>query len=204
MEAAAQKVLPPAPYRCVFNYLAPYRNHVHLLATPTKSSALGNMMQMLGRRYVSYINGTYRRSGTLWEGRYKACLVDTESYLLTCYRYIELNPVRAAMADSPEKYSWSSYHANALGQHDPLVRPHAQYLSLAPTAEQRYEAYRELFKTAIDDDRLADIRSYIQQQRALGTTKFQQEIEATIGRCVKTRPAHRPPRRHPDPTPDQK
>src|SRR5574337_70831 len=99
-------------------------NHVHLLMTPEVVGAVARTMQCLGRRYVGYFNATYRRSGTLWEGRYKSCLVDSERYLLTCYRYIELNPVRAAMVETPGDYAWSSYRANAQGRQDRLVYPH--------------------------------------------------------------------------------
>src|ERR1700729_3005315 len=105
-------------------------NHVHLLMTCEAQGAVSRMMQALGRRYVRYVNAMYRRTGTLWEGRFKSCLVDSECYLLTCYRYIELNPLRAAMVETPESYLWSSYHANARGAHDPLVDPHPEYLAL--------------------------------------------------------------------------
>ncbi len=90
-------------------------NHVHLLCTPWKENAVSQMMQSLGRLYVRYFNHTYQRSGTLWEGRFKSCLVQSERYLLELYRYIELNPVRADMVDKPSDYSWSSYAINALG-----------------------------------------------------------------------------------------
>ena len=91
-------------------------NHVHLLVTPSTANACAKMMQSLGRKYVQYINLTYRRSGTLWEGRYKSTLVDSDSYFLTVSRYIELNPVRAKMVTSPSEYVWSSYRANAMGK----------------------------------------------------------------------------------------
>jgi len=133
-------------------------NHVHLLMTPENVGGISHAMQRLGRRYVAYFNQAYRRSGTLWEGRFKACLIDSERYLLTCYRYIELNPVRAAMVDAPERYAWSSYHANACGTYDPLVDPHTEYLSLGSNPEERSETYRELFLDAISDDRLCEIR----------------------------------------------
>jgi len=103
-------------------------NHVHLLVTPRAEQAIGNLMQSVGRRYVRYINHVYRRTGTLWEGRYKASLIDSERYLLACYRYIELNPVRAAMVASPAQYRWSSYRCNAVGKTDTLITPHVQYL----------------------------------------------------------------------------
>lgn len=105
-------------------------NHLHLLATPADAEALPRTMQSVGRRYAHYFNRTYHRSGALWEGRYKSALVDTERYLLSCYRYIELNPVRAGVVRRPEDYPYSSYHANALGKSDRLVTPHGVYLDL--------------------------------------------------------------------------
>jgi putative transposase len=149
-------------------------------------------MQALGRRYVAYFNANYRRTGTLWEGRYKSCLVDSQSYLLTCYRYIELNPVRAAMVAAPEDYPWTSYLANAMGASDALLHPHPEYLSLSSDPEQRRTAYRDLFRSAISDDRLLEIRSTLQQQRALGTHRFQDTIEAELKRVARVRPLGRP------------
>jgi putative transposase len=167
-------------------------NHVHLLLTPQAVRGVAGMMQSLGRRYVSYINATYHRTGTLWEGRYKACLVDSERHLMTCYRYIELNPVRAAMVDAPGAYAWSSHRYNAEGAADRLIQPHEQYLQLGRTTEQRCAAYRALFADAIGHDRLEEIRTYVQQQRALGTSRFQAAIEAELQRVAKTRPRGRP------------
>lgn len=181
-------------YGCVVHAYVLMTNHVHLLVTPSTVGAVSRMMQWLGRQYVGYINVHYRRTGTLWEGRYKSCLVDTEHYLLTCYRYIELNPVRAAMVADPGEYAWSSYHANALGLSDAAVIPHAEYLRLGADLSERCIAYRHLFKDALSDDRLAEIRAYVQQQRALGTPRFQREIEVMIGRCASVRAAHRPRR----------
>ena len=102
-------------------------NHIHLLVTPDTEDGISLMMQDIGRNYVRYINQTYRRSGTLWEGRFKSALIDSERYLLTCSRYIELNPVRAGMVRVPEEYRWSSYHCNALGKLNPLIKPHHLY-----------------------------------------------------------------------------
>lgn len=181
-------------YGCSVHAYVLMANHVHLLVTPSSTGAVSRMMQWMGRQYVGYINGRYRRTGTLWEGRYKSCLVDTERYLLTCYRYIELNPVRAAMVADPADYAWSSYHANAQALPDKLVVPHAEYLRLGADASERCSAYRQLFKEVLGDARLAEIRAYVQQQRALGTIRFQREIEAMIGRCANVRAAHRPRR----------
>ena len=121
-------------------------NHVHLLLTPENSDSAALLMKHLGPRYVQYINRTYKRSGTLWEGRFRSCLAQTEDYLLACYRYIELNPVRAAMVNQPQDYRWTSYHANAQGTADPLVTPHEQYLQLGRDEATRHEAYRQYSK----------------------------------------------------------
>jgi len=122
-------------------------NHVHLLVTPHDEIGIGKMIQMLGRYYVQYFNRRYKRTGTLWEGRYRATLIDSEQYLLTCLRYIELNPVRArGLADRPGDYPWSSYQHNALGKPDPLLTPHLQYQRLGATAGERRGAYRQLFR----------------------------------------------------------
>lgn len=179
-------------YGCVVHAYVLMTNHVHVLMTPRELGAISRCMQALGRRYVAYFNGRYRRSGTLWEGRYKSCLVDNQTYLLTCYRYIELNPVRAAMAASPAEYAWTSYHSNALGKPDPLIQPHPEYLALAALPEQRQAAYRDLFLNVISDDRLEQIRSHLQQQRALGAARFQAAIEAELGRVATIRKHGRP------------
>ncbi len=103
-------------------------NHIHLLATPSDQQSLPKTMQSVGRRYAQYFNRSYQRSGSLWEGRYKSSLVDTGSYLLSCYRYIELNPVRAGLVKKPEDYAYSSYHANALGKADSMITPHPLFV----------------------------------------------------------------------------
>ena len=159
-------------------------NHVHLLATPLQENAVSKMMQALGRQYVRYFNYIYRRSGTLWEGRFKSCVVDTPHYLLLCYRYIELNPVRAAMVNYPEEYRWSSYHANALGKETALRTPHSEYLRLGKTIEERLESYRELFRTCIESDALEAIRSAVNKNLALGENRFKLQIEQNCKRRV--------------------
>lgn len=110
-------------YDCAIHAYVLMTNHVHLLLTPQQEDSAALLMKHLGQRYVQYINRTYRRSGTLWEGRFKSCLAQEERYVLTCYRYIELNPVRANMVARPEDYRWSSYHTNGIGQPDPLITP---------------------------------------------------------------------------------
>jgi putative transposase len=160
-------------FDCLVHAYVLMPNHAHLLITPQWPHAISGCMQALGRRYATYFNRTHRRSGTLWDGRYKSCLVESQMYLLTCHQYIELNPVRADMVASPADYRWTSHHSNALGRPDPLIQPHPEYLALGTSPEERQAAYRDLFHNAIDADRLAAIRIHLQQQRALGTRGFQ-------------------------------
>ena len=123
-----------AEARCAIHAYVLMTNHVHLLLTPTKAEAVSHFIISLGRRYVQYVNRTYRRTGTLWDGRYKSSLVQAQTYLLAAQRYIELNPVRAAMVDDPAHYRWTSYRANALGQADARLTPHPLYMALGATA----------------------------------------------------------------------
>ncbi|MEN8260558.1 MAG: transposase [Pseudomonadota bacterium] len=125
-------------------------NHVHLSLTAERLEGTGQLMKALGQRYVQYFNRTYRRSGTLWEGRFRSCLLQDEAYLLSCMRYIELNPVRAGMVDHPGEYQWSSYEANAQGEPSGLVKPHALYDRLAEERSERQMTYRELFRYALE------------------------------------------------------
>jgi len=167
-------------------------NHVHLLATPGHEHANSHMMQDIGRKFVRYINHTYQRSGTLWEGRFKASLIDSKAYLLTCMRYIELNPVRAAMVQHPAEYHWSSYHSNAQGTTDKRLLPHPQYLALGKNDEDRQYAYRQLFKYSIDAETVHDIREALTQELVLGREDFKDKIEAMISRQVRPGQSGRP------------
>lgn len=153
------------------------------------------MMQTFARNYAGLFNGRHGRTGTLWEGRYKSCLVDSESYVLTCCCYIELNPVRVCMVSKPLEHPWSSYHANALGKPDLLVTPHAAMLELGRDPAERTVAYRALFDEVMAGEVAAEIRAYLQQQRALGTDRFQAQVEAKLKRFAGVRPAHRPRRK---------
>lgn len=175
-------------------------NHVHLLVTPTAARAVPRMMQAIGRRYVGCFNARYRRTGTLWEGRFKAALVDSEHYLLTCYRYIELNPVRAGMVAHPIDYPWSSHPCNAIGDHDPILTPHPLYLALGATDTQRQQAYRRCFETEAPTQALADLRLHTQQTRPWGSDRIRRQIGALTQRAVEVRPRGRPASRHPTPT----
>jgi putative transposase len=160
-------------------------NHVHLLVTPTRSGSLARMMQSLGARYVRYINASRERTGTLWEGRYKACPVDSDRYALACIRYIELNPVRAGMVERPESYRWSSFRCNALGEKDGLITTHPSLGILAHEAGQQARRYREFVADGIADQELKAIRQHSARQRALGTLDFQEQVESATGQVAR-------------------
>jgi putative transposase len=159
-------------------------NHVHLLMTPDNSDGISRVMQSLGRRYVQQINFRYRRSGTLWDGRHKSSLIDSETYFLTCMRYIELNPVRANMVERPENYRWSSYLANATTKPDPIVNRHSLYMALGEDDACRRDAYQRLFDEEIRQTDLSFIRQSIQSSSPLGSERFMHEIEKTVGRST--------------------
>ena len=134
-------------------------------------------MQSLGRRYVQYINRFYRRTGSLWEGCYKSSLVQAETYLLACYRYIELNPVRADMVADPGQYRWSSYRANGLGQPDARLTPHPSYLAQGRSADERAHAYRALFRPHLDAEAAVDIRQALQRGMPVGQDRFPKGLQ---------------------------
>jgi putative transposase len=157
-------------------------NHVHLLISAEKADAGGALMKLLGQRYVQYVNRVYRRSGTLWEGRFRSCPVQEEDYLLGCQRYIELNPVRANMVAHPAEYRWSSYRANAQGEADALVRPHLLYESLGSDAATRQAAYRELFRYELEAEMVDEIRKATNGNFALGSERFAADVGKVIGR----------------------
>ena len=162
-------------------------NHVHLLVTPQEEAAISRMMQWVGRQYVRYFNRAHQRSGTLWEGRFKSCVVDAETYLLACQRYIELNPVRANMVTDPAHYRWSSYQSNGLGKTSKLCKPHDVYLRLGRAQRERLVCYRALFTGHLDDAVLGDIRAATQKGLALGSDRFKKQVAALTGRRVTPR-----------------
>lgn len=167
-------------------------NHVHLLCIPRAADGVSKMMQGLGRRYVQYFNFCNKRSGTLWEGRFKSCLVQNESYVLQVYRYIETNPLRAGMVSDPAEYRWSSYQFNALGIFSNLGTYHQDYLLLGKTGKERKKAYRHLFKHDVESELLTDIRTSTQKGLAIGNDRFKKEIEKLTGRRMRTQKRGRP------------
>lgn len=178
--------------RCQLHAYVLMDNHAHLLVTPPEPGAAGRMMQQLGRRYVRLFNARHGRSGTLWEGRYRACLVDSEHYLLRCARFIDLNPVRARLTADPCDYPWSSSAALCGLRDDRLLRLHPAQHSLGANPRARAAAYRAILDEAVPDDELKAIRLYLQKQRPWGRDDFRERVEATTKRFATPRPAHRP------------
>ena len=156
-------------------------NHVHLLLSSDRADAPGALMKALGQRYVQYVNRAYRRSGTLWEGRFRSCLTQEEAYLLACQRYIELNPVRAGMVEHPAEYRWSSYRANAQGEADALVTPHPLYEALGANAAARQAVYRELFRHELEPGLVDEIRRATNGNFALGDERFAAQVATALG-----------------------
>lgn len=157
-------------------------NHVHLLATPATITSLPRTMQTLGRRYVRAINARCHRTGTLWEGRYRAAPIDTEEYFITCCRYIDLNPVRAGMVEHPRQYRWSSYRAHAEGKDDALAAFHPAWRRLGRSVRERQDAYRDLIKEKLDQGFVDDLRAATNGGWALGGESFRKEIAESARR----------------------
>lgn len=170
-------------------------NHVHLLVSPQEQSSAGSLMKGIGQRYVQYVNRTYGRSGTLWEGRFRSCLVQSESYVLACYRYIEMNPVRAKMVAHPAEYRWSSYRVNAQSEFSYFITPHSQYLSLGGPNTSSAEAYRDLFRDELGVGMVDQIRAATNGNYVLGGSRFAAETEAMIGRRAQRGHPGRPGKR---------
>jgi putative transposase len=190
-----------ADHGCAIHAYVLMTNHVHLLATPARADSLPRLMQSLGRRYVRAVNARRRRTGTLWEGRYRAAPIDSEAYLLRCCRYIELNPVRAGLVARPRDYRWSSYRRHALGAADPLVAPHPLYRALGRDDAERQEAYRGLFREVLDAAFLDDLRAATNGGWALGDDRFRGRIASAAGRRTAPLSAGRPAKRPRDKRP---
>jgi len=169
-------------FRCALHAYVLMTNHFHLLLSSQLESGPSLLMKFLGQRYVQYVNRTYRRSGSLWEGRFRSSLVQTDRYVLGCYRYIELNPVRANMVKHPMDYPWSSYAANAEGKPVAWLTPHGEYLALGLDDERCRAAYRGLFATELDQQLLSEIRISTHGGYAIGNSRFRDDIECALKR----------------------
>ena len=171
-------------YGCEVHAYVLMSNHVHMLATGREHGAISRMMHCLGRRFVRFANLRHGRTGTLFEGRFKASLVDSDSYFLTCMRYIESNPVRAGMVAHPHAYPWSSFLENSTGMPGKPLVPHETYIALARDDSRRAEAYVRLFEQQLSPAELEMIRSSLRKSRALGSASFCADLEKKLGRPV--------------------
>ena len=178
--------------KCAIHAYALMTNHVHLLLTPKRKDSAGNLMKRLGQRYVQYVNRTYQRSGTLWEGRFRSCIVQPETYLFTCQHYIEMNPVRTGMVEHPEEYQWSSYAINAHGEQSKLIKPHSLYKKLGKKKKERQKAYQKLFGHELDTVKLDQIRKATNGGFSLGDESFHAQMSTKLGRRVTPGKAGRP------------
>lgn len=182
-------------YGCSIHAFALMTNHVHLLLTPHEEGGVSGLMRRVGMAFVSAMNRRYGRTGSGWEGRFWSSVVDSSSYLLTCHRYIELNPVRAGLVKRPERYRWSSHMRNAYGAPLPMIEPHAEYLALGSDEDRRRSAYRRLFATPIADIEMDRIRAAIRSNLPIGCDEFLNELEQQLARPMKRRPAGRKSRK---------
>lgn len=182
-----------AASQCEVHAFVLMTNHVHLLVTPHDPAGPAALMKSLGERYVQYVNRRHERSGTLWEGRYRSSPVDSDRYLLTCYRYIELNPVRANMVARPDDYRWSSNRANAYGIRSSVITPHPLYQALGANATDRQQAYRGLFEGGLAENEVNRIRIANRGNGALGSHAFIARVEDELGREASARRRGRRP-----------
>ena len=185
--------------RCTVHAYCLMPNHVHLLLTPTDADGCTVLMRDLGQRYVQYFNRKHGRTGTLWEGRFRSCLVESADYVLACYRYIELNPVRAGLADNPAEYPWSSHAGNTGIRRDRLLSPHPEFLALGTETGTRQAAYSGLFDMSLESHMVASIRHTANSGFPLVTESFRCDLELRLGRRLEPGRAGRPGKSGSDP-----
>lgn len=179
--------------RCLLHAYCLMDNHVHLLLTTQEASGPALLMKSVAQVYAHYFNRTHQRSGYLWEGRFKSCLVQAQHYTLACYRYIEMNPVRAGMVRAASEFRWSSFRANAHGENEPLVTPHEEYQQLGGTSAERQAGYRDLFGTAAGAPLVEKIRRATNGGFVLGDSPFKSAVARALGRRVEaSSPGRRP------------
>jgi putative transposase len=193
-----------AKHGCEIHAYCLMTNHVHLLLTPSDTGSCTKLMRDLGQRYVPYFNSRHERTGTLWEGRFRSCIVESARYVLACHRYIELNPVRAGMVKHPGAYPWSSYAVNSGCHSDASLATHVELLALAPDTTRQHAAYRALFDEEIDQPLLEAIRDATNGGYPLASDAFKNTVIARLGWV--TAPGKRGPRSSfgPDPEPEQR
>lgn len=189
LEAASRR------YQCAVHAYVLMPDHVHLLVTPFIAEGIARLMQTVGRRYVRYSNRLYQGHGTLWEGRYRATVIDGGRHFLACACYVDLNPVRAQLVDAPEKYLWSSYGVHAGYRKDSIISGHTVFETLGSTDEDRFRTYQELCRRNCDSATLSAIREATYSGWAYGSDEFQQRIESLLNRRVRPLPRGGPRRK---------
>ena len=177
---------------CALHAYVLMTNHVHVLLTPRDADSCARLMRNLGQRYVQYVNRRYERTGTLWEGRYRSCLVDSAEYVLACYRYIELNPVRAGMVGLPSAYRWSSHNGNVGAMKNELLTAHCEYVALSQDDESRRAAYRRLFHQGDDASFVQRIREATNGGFPLVCERLRDELAAAGQRLEPRKPGPAP------------
>lgn len=187
-------------FKCSVHAYVLMTNHFHLLLTSDLENGVSMLMKFLGQQYVQHVNRMYKRSGSLWEGRFRSSLVQTDRYLLGCYRYIEMNPVRANMVKHPGEYPWSSYAANAQGSGVEWLVPHEEYLAMGQDDVSRARAYRGLFDADLEPGVLKEIRVSTHGGYAVGDSTFRELLERTLKRKTTPGGRGRPPARRISPT----
>jgi len=181
-----------AEFGCAVHAYVLMTNHAHILVTPETSDGLSAMMKRLAQRHAQRFNRRYDRTGTLWEGRYRSSIVESDTYLLACYRYIEMNPVRAMMVEHPVDYRWSSHRANAYGEEDRILVPHPTYVGLGASPQMWRDAYRRLFAVAASPAEIEAIRHAARTNSVLGRREFVAQVERMTGRRVTPQVKGRP------------
>ena len=179
-------------YSCAVHAYCLMTNHVHLLMTPADVKACTDLMRDLGQRYVQYFNRRHRRTGTLWEGRFRSCVAESARYVLACYRYIELNPVRACIVNQPAAYVWSSYAGNIGRRTDPLISAHEEFIALGGNEGDRFSSYRALVEQQLDEQVLREIRNATNGGYPLASEQFKTSVIERLG--WKTQPGKPGPR----------
>lgn len=182
-------------FECAIHAYCLMSNHIHLLMTPEAAPACAGLMKELSQSYAHYFNKKYERTGTLWEGRFRSCLVESASYVLACYRYIELNPLRGGLVTHPSLYPWSSYGANTGMRQDALVTPHSEFLSLAIESRARYILYGGLLDEGTSASMLGAIRAATAGGYPLVSDEFKAALTPSAGRRLDRGHPGRPPKR---------
>ncbi|WP_038249423.1 transposase [Ghiorsea bivora] len=160
-------------------------NHLHLLITPPDKNKLSTFMQTMANRYVRYFNASRHRTGTIWEGRFKSCLIDSETYLFALYRYIEMNPVKAHMAEKPDAYLWSSYRHHALGEKDDLITEHQLYQNLGANPRQRAKSYKDILAVQNSPEQDLQITEATMRGEVYGSSETHVKLGRLISRPTK-------------------